>query len=88
MSANPVTHGHSDRSTLGFFGMIRRRVLITLGATVGWLCSILLYVAFWAHAFSLFQSAVLVVVSLLVLAAIVFGAWISFGLRFMEPWYD
>jgi hypothetical protein len=88
MSAHPFSRDHSTRAAYGFFGMIRRRILVTLGATVGWLSLILLYVAFWAHAFSLFQSIVVVVVSLLILGAVVLGTWISFALRFAEPWTD
>ncbi len=87
MSANPFSGATSVRSReFDLFGSIRRRILVSIGATAGWLCLVLLYLAFWATGFSLFQSIVVVVVSLLVLAAVLLGAWISFGLRFVGRW--
>jgi len=87
MAAHPFSATTSTRSPeFDFFGSIRRRVLASVAATAGWLCLVLLYLAFWAAGFSLFQSIVVVVVSLLVLAAVLLGAWISFGLRFVGRW--
>jgi hypothetical protein len=71
-----------------FFGSIRRRVLASIAATAGWLCLILLYWAFWASGFSLFQDIVVVVVSLLVLGSVLLGSWVSFGMRFVGTWDD
>jgi hypothetical protein len=71
-----------------FFGSIRRRVLTTLGTVVGWACFVLLFLAFWAHSFTLLQNIVVVVVSLILLFGTVFGLWISFGMRFMHGWPD
>jgi hypothetical protein len=89
MTANSVT-GPTSTHSQGFdvFGGLRRRILASIAATVGWLCLTLLYVAFWAHGFSLFQSIVVVVVSLLVLAAFLMGAWVSYGMRFAGRWPD
>jgi hypothetical protein len=72
----------------GVVARIRRRVLLSLGAVVAWVSLTLLYVAFWAHGFTLFQSVVVIVVSLLVLFAVVAGAWISFGLGFARRGFD
>jgi len=89
MTAGPFSGTSSIRShEFDLFGSIRLRILGSLAASVGWICLTLLYVAFWAHGFSLFQSIVLVVVSLLVLAAFLLGAWVSFGLRFVGRWSD
>jgi hypothetical protein len=77
---------HFHRSDL--LGGLRRRVLVSLAATASWLSLTLLYVAFWAHGFSLFQSIVVIVVSLIILAAVVMGAWVSFGLRYVGRWGD
>jgi hypothetical protein len=89
MAATPFSGTTSVRSReFDFFGSIRRRVLVSIAASVGWLCLVLLYLAFWATGFSLFQSIVVVVVSLLVLAAVLLGAWISFGMQFMGRWGD
>ncbi len=71
-----------------FFGSIRRRSLATLGAVLGWMGFVLLFVAFWAHAFTLFQSIVLIVVSLLGLFGLVVGLWITFGTRFLGHRFD
>ncbi|MCI4352658.1 MAG: hypothetical protein L3K14_04640 [Thermoplasmata archaeon] len=89
MTANPCPGTNSFRSgEVDFFDIIRRRVLASLAATAGGLSLILLYIAFWAQRFSLFQSIVVVAVSLLVLAAFLLGAWVSFGLRFVGRWPD
>jgi hypothetical protein len=69
-----------------FFGSIRRRIVLSLAAMLGWVSFALLFVAFWAHEFSLFQGIVVIVVSLLVLFGLVAGAWISFGMRFARGW--
>jgi len=89
MSANPF-HGTTPVRSKEFslFGSIRRRVLASIAASVGWLCLILLYLAFWSGGFSLLQDIVVVIVSLLVLMAVLLGAWVSFGLRFMGRWDD
>ena len=67
---------------------IRRRVLVSITALVGWLGLILLYFAFWASGFTLFESIIVGVVSCLVLGGVLLGAWISFGLRLAETWAD
>lgn len=85
MTTSPATgaaSAHFERND--FFGLIRRRVLLSIAATVGWLSLALLYLAFWAPRFSLFQNIVVVAVSLLVVAGVVVGAWISFGIRFID----
>ena len=74
--------------TPDFFASLRRRIVASLAATVGWICLTLLYVAFWAHGFTIFQSIVLILVSLLVLGAFLVGAWVSFGLRFHDRSWD
>ena len=89
MSAAPFSApiaSHSRRFEL--FTGLRRRIVATMGATVAWVCFVLLYWAFWAVHFSLFQSVVLVVVSFLIVSAAVVGAWVSFGFRFARPWTD
>ncbi|HEY1198608.1 MAG TPA: hypothetical protein VGG32_07775 [Thermoplasmata archaeon] len=89
MAANPLSGTSSVRyREYDLFGSIRRRVLVSIAATVGWLCLVLLYLAFWAGGFTLLQSIVVVVVSLLILAALLLGAWVSFGLRFVGRWPD
>lgn len=89
MAANPPSAATSVRSReFDLFGSMGLRVLASIAATVGWLSLTLLYVAFWAQGFTLFQRVVVLVVSLLVLAAFLMGAWVSFGLRFTGRWSD
>jgi hypothetical protein len=72
----------------GLLGALRRRVVLSIGACAAWVSLTLLYVAFWAHGFSLFQSIVVVLVSLVVLTAVLLGAWASYGLRSVGRWID
>ena len=89
MTASPVSGTATLRShEFDLFGTLRRRLLASLAAIVAWVSLTMLYVAFWARGFSLFQSVVVVLVSLVVLAGFLLGAWISFGLRFMDRWPD
>jgi len=89
MSANPGPETNSVRSRdFDFFRSIRLRVLASIAASVGWLSLTLLYLAFWAHGYSWIQSIVIVVVSILILAPVLLGSWISFGLRFVGRWTD
>ena len=70
------------------FGGLRQRILVSIAATTGWISLLLIFLAFWATRFTLFQDIVVVVVSLLVLTAVLLGAWISFGLRWVDRWVD
>jgi hypothetical protein len=65
---------------------VRRRVVASIIAPVAWLSLTLLYVGFWAHGFSLFQSIIVVIVSILVLFAVMAVLWVSFGFREASRW--
>jgi uncharacterized membrane protein len=82
------SHNWHRHHRTGMFVRLRRAFLATFLGAVAWVCFTLLYVGFWAHGFSLFQSIIVVIVSLLVLAGLVVGSWISFGLRFAGGWDD
>ncbi len=69
-------------------GRLRRAVALSIVGVVGWVSFTLLYVAFWAHGFSLFQTAVVVLVSLLVLFGALATTWVSFGLRWAHDFLD
>jgi hypothetical protein len=87
MSANTSFGMSCEESyTSHFFGSIRRRILFSIAAIVGWLSLVLLYFAFWATGFTLFQDIVIVIVSLLLLGGILLSAWVSFGLKFTGRW--
>lgn len=70
------------------FGRLRRAVAVSIAGIVAWISFTLLYVAFWAHGFSLFQSAIVVLVSLLVLFGTLATTWISFGLRWAHDFIE
>lgn len=65
----------------GTLARLRLAVAISIASAVAWLSFTLLYVAFWAHGFSLFQSIAVVIVSLIVLVGVLTVAWVSFGLH-------
>jgi hypothetical protein len=67
---------------------LRRRIIASIIAPVAWLSLTLLYVGFWAHGFSLFQSIIVVIVSILVLFAVMAVVWVSFGFREARRWWD
>ena len=82
-SAFPDLDRRSDSDP---FRLLRRRVLASIAAFAGWICFLLLFVAFGASHFSLFQDVILSVVSLVVLIATLTGVWVSFGFRFAGLW--
>ena len=61
---------------------MRTRVAISIFAGVGWLSFVLLYAAFWSSGYTLFQSIVIVLVSVLVLGGIMGAMWASWGMHF------
>ena len=89
MTTNPFSGTHSVHSReFDLLGSVSRRVLVSIAASVGWLSLTLLYLAFWAQRFNLFQDIVVVVVSLIVLAGTLLGLWVSFGMRFVTGWVE
>jgi hypothetical protein len=89
MSAStfPSLNSTHDRE-FDLLGGLRRRIVLSLAVLVGWVSFVLLYVAFWATRFSLFQSIIVMIVSVVVLGGTLLGAWISFGLKFVGGWSD
>ncbi|MGA8663603.1 MAG: hypothetical protein WB809_00820 [Thermoplasmata archaeon] len=67
---------------------LKHRIVASILVPVAWLSATLLYVAFWAHGFSLFQNIVVIVVSILVLFGVMAGIWVSFGFRQARSWMD
>ena len=58
------------------------RVAASILVGVSWISFELLYAAFWAGPYSLFQSIVIVLVSFILLAGIMGAMWASWGMRF------
>lgn len=79
----PIAH-RADRSAAPGWGLI----LLSILGPVAWLCFTLLYVGFWAQGFSLFQSVIVILVSVILLAGVMGGSWAAWGARrhFRMPW--
>lgn len=89
MTASPFPSSTSDRyRSFDLLASLRWRVVASIVVGVGWISFSLLYVAFWAHGFSFFQNVVVIFVSLLILLAGLLGAWVWFGLKFVDRWSD
>jgi len=64
---------------------LRARIVASIIGPVAWLSFTLLYVGFWAKGFSLFQSVILILVSVIVLVGVMSALWASWGIRH-RPW--
>ena len=64
------------------------RISLTILAPILWLCFVLLFFAFWAHALTLSQEIVVGVVSVLGLLATLLVLWASFGVGMARRWAD
>jgi hypothetical protein len=58
----------------------RARIVASILGPVAWLSFTLLYVGFWAQGFSLFQSVIVILVSVIVLAGLMGALWASWGI--------
>jgi hypothetical protein len=56
-------------------------VVASILGPVAWLSFTLLYVGFWAQGFSLFQSVIVILVSVIILAGVMGAIWASWGMR-------
>jgi hypothetical protein len=89
MSADPFPTASSTHARpFDTLGRLRRRLVASIAGIVAWISFTLLYVAFWAPQFTLFQNIVVVIVSLVVLIGGLAVAWITFGLGFAHRWSD
>ncbi len=59
---------------------MRWSVLLSILGPVAWLSFTLLYVGFWAQGFSTFQSVIVILVSLILLAGVMGGTWTVWGM--------
>lgn len=64
----------------------RGRVLASILGPIAWLSFTLLYVGFWATGFTLFQSVIVVLVSVLILGGVMGGVWSAWGPRYRREW--
>jgi len=63
---------------------IRWGILASIVGPIAWLVFTLLFVGFWAHGFTLFQSLIVIVVSLLILTGVLATGWVAWGTRHMR----
>ncbi len=75
---NQSTLAHQARS---MDRSLRARVVASILGPVAWLSFTLLYVGFWAKGFSVFQSVIVILVSVIILAGLMAALWASFGMR-------
>jgi|GEM_PF-3036434 len=87
MAGSEAAHGSGVGTEWGEgFSGLRRRMLFSIILPIGWLCFTLLYVAFWATGFSLFQSIVILLVSTLLLGGTMGGVWMWWGPNYAREW--
>ena len=70
---------------------MRWPILASIIGPITWLSLTLLYVGFWAQGFTVFQSVIVILVSLLVLAGVMGGVWTVWGAKYrgrIESWSD
>jgi len=73
---SPTTPAHPRERDLPS----RARVVASILGPVAWLCFTLLYVGFWAQGFSLFQSVIVILVSVIILGGLMGAVWSAWGM--------
>jgi hypothetical protein len=58
------------------------RVSLSIIVGVGWLVFLILWVTFYAAAFTLIENVVIVLVSMLIVGAILGASWASWGIKY------
>jgi hypothetical protein len=58
------------------------RVSLSIIVGVGWLVFLILWLTFYAAAFTLLENIVIVLVSLLIVGAILGASWASWGIKY------
>ena len=64
----------------------RWRVMLSILGPIAWLCFTLLYVGFWAQGLTLFQSVIVILVSILILGGVMGATWSSWGFNHRNQW--
>ncbi|MCI4342660.1 MAG: hypothetical protein L3J92_00885 [Thermoplasmata archaeon] len=86
-SQNGLKSAHGSPLTDVVRGALVRVVLSVL-VPVAWISLTLVYVAFFAPRFTVFQDVVLVIISVLALVGALTVMWVSFGMRMYHDWVD
>ncbi len=64
------------------------RIVVSIIVFFGLLIFAIVYVAFFASSFSLFQQIAIILVALLVGIAILGAMWVSWGMKFGKEWKE
>ncbi|NJD54157.1 MAG: hypothetical protein FIB07_14985 [Candidatus Methanoperedens sp.] len=64
------------------------KVVISIIVFFGLLIFAIIYVAFFASSFSLFQQIAVILVALLVATAILGAMWVSWGMKYGKEWKE
>jgi hypothetical protein len=67
---------------------LRARVMASIIGPVAWLSFTLLYVGFWAKGFTLFQSVIVILVSVTILGGLMGALWASLGFGYRNWTWD
>ena len=81
-----VSSGPTHVNPGGFSEGLRWRIFVSILGPVAWLSFTLLYVGFWATGFSLFQSIIVILVSVIVLGGVMGAIWTTWGPRYRHVW--
>jgi hypothetical protein len=81
MASAVSTPGEMSLNRQDNFRSLRVSIVASILGPALWLSFTLLYVGFWAKGFSLFQSVIVILVSIIVLAGMMAALWASFGLQ-------
>jgi len=77
----PETAPRSPEGPWESWGGLRWGIVASIVGPIAWLVFTLLFVGFWAQGYSLFQSIIVILVSLLILAGVLGTAWTVWGTR-------
>jgi len=64
------------------------RVVVSIIVFFGLLIFAIIYVAFFASSFSLFQKIAVILVAILIATAILGAMWTSWGIKYGREWQD
>ena len=67
---------------------IATRVIVSIIVLFGFLIFSIMYVAFFAASYSLFQKVAVVLVAILAATAILGAMWVSWGIKYGEEWKE
>ncbi|HME19220.1 MAG TPA: hypothetical protein VKF15_05780 [Nitrososphaerales archaeon] len=61
-------------------------IVVTFLAVIGWLVFILLYALFWSGPYSLFQNAIVTLVTLVIMGLVIGLTWTIWGMGHARRW--